>query len=190
MKRVFIIHGWEGFPEEGWFPWAKKELENKGFMVQVPQMPNPAEPKIEKWVAHLKQVVGEVDEDTYFVCHSIGCQAVIRYLETLDGKKSGGVIFVAGWFVLTGLEAQEEQEMAKPWIETPIDFNKVKSTTNNFVAIFSDNDPYVPPENQDIFLDKLGCKIIVKHSVGHFSGPMNGMTELPVVLEELLKMVE
>jgi hypothetical protein len=26
-KRVFIIHGWEGYPEEGWFPWLKKELE-------------------------------------------------------------------------------------------------------------------------------------------------------------------
>ena len=31
MKRVYIIHGWEGYPEEGWFPWLKKELEDRGF---------------------------------------------------------------------------------------------------------------------------------------------------------------
>jgi len=30
MKRVFIIHGWGGNPEEGWLPWLKKELEAKG----------------------------------------------------------------------------------------------------------------------------------------------------------------
>ena len=29
MQRVFIIHGWDGYPEEGWFPWLKKELEAK-----------------------------------------------------------------------------------------------------------------------------------------------------------------
>jgi esterase/lipase len=36
MKKVFIIHGWDGYPEEGWFPWLKKELEKKGFSVFVP----------------------------------------------------------------------------------------------------------------------------------------------------------
>lgn len=25
-KRVFLIHGWEGYPEEGWRPWLKKKL--------------------------------------------------------------------------------------------------------------------------------------------------------------------
>jgi len=32
-KRVFLIHGWEGSPEEGWRPWLKKELEKRGFKV-------------------------------------------------------------------------------------------------------------------------------------------------------------
>jgi len=29
QKRVFIIHGWDGYPEEGWFPWLKKKLKEK-----------------------------------------------------------------------------------------------------------------------------------------------------------------
>ena len=49
MKRVFIIHGWEGFPEEGWFPWLKNELEAKGFEVHVPNMPDSEHPRIQKW---------------------------------------------------------------------------------------------------------------------------------------------
>ena len=39
-KRVFIIHGWEGYPEECWFPWLKTEIEKTGFEVVVPNMPD------------------------------------------------------------------------------------------------------------------------------------------------------
>jgi len=35
-KRVFIIHGWDGYLEEGWFPWLKRELEAAGFAAFVP----------------------------------------------------------------------------------------------------------------------------------------------------------
>ncbi|MDP3875283.1 MAG: alpha/beta hydrolase, partial [bacterium] len=67
MKRVFIVHGWDGHPEEGWFPWLKEELEKKGFEVSVPVMPNPAEPKIETWIPFLSQLVGTPDVNTFFV---------------------------------------------------------------------------------------------------------------------------
>ncbi len=187
-KRVFIIHGWEGYPEEGWFPWLKKQLEQKDFEVFVPAMPNTDEPKIEEWVPFLSDLVGEPDEDTYFVGHSIGCQAILRYLETLENKKIGGAIFVAGWFHLINLEGPEEEEIAKPWIEKQVDFEKIKNTSNNFVAIFSDNDEWVPLSDKDIFEKELGAKIIIEHGKGHFIGGDDGITELPIVLESILKM--
>src|SRR5437773_69691 len=122
MKRVFIIHGWEGFPEEGWFPWLKKELEVQGFEVQVPVMPNTDEPKIGEWIPFLEKLVGTPDEDTYLVGHSIGGQTVLRYLSGLNKNlKIGGAIFVASWiYRLTGDMSEEEIEIARPWIETPI----------------------------------------------------------------------
>jgi esterase/lipase len=46
QKRVFLIHGWEGYPEEGWRPWLKNELEKIGFTVFVPSMPNTKHPKM------------------------------------------------------------------------------------------------------------------------------------------------
>ena len=45
-KRVFVIHGWGGYPEEGWKPWLKKELEKRGFTVFVPAMPDTEHPKM------------------------------------------------------------------------------------------------------------------------------------------------
>ncbi|MEK7531450.1 MAG: alpha/beta hydrolase, partial [Patescibacteria group bacterium] len=87
-----------------WFPWLKTELEKNGFQVHVPAMPESAEPKIEAWVSHLSKIVGDVDKNTYFVGHSIGCQTILRYLETLPAdKKVGGATFVAGWFTLMNL---------------------------------------------------------------------------------------
>lgn len=191
MKKVYIIHGWEGYPEEGWFPWLKKELEAKGFEVHVPQMPDAGNPRIERWIPWISKIVGIPDEQSYFVGHSMGVQAIARYLELLsEGTKVGGAIFVAGFFKrLTGLEDDlETQEVRKHWLETPLDLEKVKRHLDKSVAIFSDNDPFVPLDNQDDFRDKLSSKIIVEHSMGHFSGPTDKVTKLPVALEELLKM--
>lgn len=113
----------------------------------------------------------------------------MRYLENLDNKeKIGGCIFVAGWFNLPNLETEEEEKIAKPWLENKINTNKVKSKIKNgkIVAIFSDDDPDVPLSDKEIFKKRLNAKIIIEHGKGHFSDD-SGVKELPVVLKELLE---
>lgn len=186
QRRVFIVHGWDGHPEEGWFPWLKRELEEKGFEVFVPAMPEPAKPTIESWVARLSELVGDVDENTFFVGHSIGCQTILRYMERLPADvKVGGAICVAGWFTLMSLKTDEEREIAREWLETPIDFEKVKRHSSHFFAVFSDDDPDVPRENQALFEQCLGAETALEHGRGHFSGG-DGVKELPIVLARLL----
>lgn len=192
-QRVFIIHGWDGYPEEGWFPWLKKELEAKGFEVTVPQLPDAGNPRIQSWVRKLAEVVGMPDAQTYFVGHSMGCQAIARYLESLpDGMVVGGAVFVAGFFKrLTGLEDDPEvQATDKHWLGAPLDFVKVKSHLSKSFAIFSDDDPFVPLDNQDDFRDKLGSEIIVEHARGHFSGSRDKIFEIPIVLEKILSLLK
>lgn len=181
-KRCFIIHGWDGFPEEAWFPWLKAELEKKGFEVTVPAMPHPDTPTIADWVPHLAQVVGKPDEQTFFVGHSIGCQTILRYLETLAGQKVGGCVCVAGWFDLENMESEEEEKVAGPWLTTPIDFAKVRAATSDMTAILSDNDPYNALEFNKQKFQELGAKIIIEHDRGHF----NGLTELPSALQAIM----
>lgn len=190
MKRVVIVHGWEGHPKENWFPWLKKELESRGFEVMVPQLPDPDNPRIYNWVPALSKVAGKVDKDTYFVGHSMGCQTIARFLEGLpDGIKVGGAVFVGGFFKrLTGLEEDPEvQETDRHWLTAPIDFAKVKSHLPKSIAIFSDDDPYVPLDNQDDFKEKLDSEIIVEHNMGHFSTSA-GVTQLSVALNSILKL--
>ena len=188
-KRVFIIHGWDGYPEEGWFPWLKTELEKNNFQVQVLAMPKPENPNIETWISFLSKVVGNVDENTYFIGHSIGCQTILRYLESLSSdKKIGGAIFVAGWFTLMNLKTDEERDIARPWLETAINLKKVKQHTKNFFAVFSDDDDVVPQENQKLFEKGLEAKTIMETGKGHFSGN-DGIKDLPIVLEIILSWI-
>ncbi|MFH1364357.1 MAG: alpha/beta hydrolase [Candidatus Aenigmatarchaeota archaeon] len=186
-KRVFIVHRWEGNPEADWYPWLKKQLEEKGFQVEVPAMPDPDSPKIDEWVSFLREKVGDPDENTYFVGHSIGCQTILRYLETVPDTRIGGVVLVAGWINLTSevTEKPEEYHVAKPWLEAPIEWDKIRN--NNFVAVFSDNDPYVPIGDAKIFQEKLGARVVFESRKGHFTEEEN-VRELLIVLNELLRM--
>lgn len=189
MKRVFIIHGWDGSPENHWFPWLKKELKKIGFKVIVPAMPHSSEPKIELWVSHLNKIVGKVNEETYFVGHSIGCQAIMRYLETVDdNSKVGGIVFVAGFFNLPFLKTRMEKIIAKPWLETTINTNKIKKQTKQIVAIFSDNDAHVSLDEAPLFERKLGAKVIVEKNKGHFTLEQ-GIDTLPSALNSIKKMI-
>jgi predicted alpha/beta hydrolase family esterase len=188
-KRVFIIHGWDGYPGEGWFPWLKKELESSGFEVSVPQMPKSEEPRINNWVPAMAEIVGDPDNQTYFIGHSIGCQAISRYLEKLpEGLIVGGVVFVAGFFKrLSHLESDSlTKDISREWLSSPIDLNLVRRHVNKSVAIFSDDDPFVPLDNKEDFTNKLDSKIIIEKGKQHFSGS-TGILALPSVLKSILE---
>ena len=188
-KRVFIVHRWDGSPESDWYPWFKKELKKNNFEVYVLVMPHSENPIIEDWISYLRDSVGKPDQKTYLIGHSLGGQTILRYLEILPSeRKIGGVVFVASFFTLKGLTS-EEKKVAKPWLETPIDLARAKQQANKFVAIFSDNDPYVSLDNQDDFKNKLGSKIIVEHQKGHFNEAA-GITQLPIVLKSLLEIAK
>ncbi|MEK7603905.1 MAG: alpha/beta hydrolase [Patescibacteria group bacterium] len=189
-KRVFIIHGWGGHPGEHWMPWLKRELENNGFKVCVPQMPDTYKPEIRSWVSKLAEVADNPDGDTYFVGHSIGCNAIWRYLETLsENIKIGGVALVAPWMKLDRKTIEEEGEesirIVRSWQEKPIDFKKVKRHSKKFFAVFSDDDPYVPLNQAELLSGELDADIAIEKGKGHFTVD-DGVTELPVVLSELL----
>lgn len=184
-KRVIIVHGWGGRPGQHWSPWLKEQLETSGFEVIEPAMPDTDNPVITKWVACLEETVGELDQNTYFVGHSIGCQTIMRYLEKQTGKKAGGCVFVAGWFKLDNLESEEDKQIAAPWLKEDIDFSKVLEVTKNFIVINSSNDDYgYVQENKNMFEEKLGAKVIILANKGHLTAA-DGVTELPEALKAI-----
>lgn len=184
MKNAVIVHCWDGYPNYCWYPQTKKELERKGFNVEIPQMPETNLPKLNKWLPVLEQIIRTPNKDLYLVGHSAGCITILRYLETLHkNQKVGGVILVAGFTNDLGYDE------LKNFFETQINFEEIKKHCNKFVAINSDNDPYVDLSFGKEFEEKLNAKLIIKHNMGHFSGPVNNeesCTSLPEVSEEII----
>jgi len=187
VSRIFLIHGWTGRNNKDWFPWVKVEFEKSGYKVIAPEMPEPDYPRIELWVQKLKEVVGEVRPDDIFIGHSIGCQAIERYLQTLpEDTKLDKVILVAPWVVLTEAaldDPEQDYKIVAPWYNEPIDYDKIRKMASEWIAVFSDDDPWVSYEaNNKIYRDKLGARIILEKGKGHFTQEQ-GVREFPSLLE-------
>jgi uncharacterized protein len=175
-----------------WRPWLKTELKKLGYEVIVPEMPDIDTPVIEKWVGKLAEVVGTPDKDTYFVGHSIGCQTILRYLDSYRFKPLetvGGAVFVAGWFNLENLEDEGSKEIARPWIETPINLDKIKTVLPRATLIISENDPYDCFEENKAKFAQIMTKGIVMPNAGHLTAE-DGFTKLPEVLSELQNILD
>jgi|HubBroStandDraft_1064217.scaffolds.fasta_scaffold67580_2 uncharacterized protein len=191
--RAFIIHGYLGYPGEAWQPWLKAELEKRGYAVALPEMPHADHPTIPEWTSFITGLVGRPDKETVMIGHSLGAQAVLRYLETLGGtgQSVGRTILIASNFP-TGMspEAADERTggdpVLRPWLSTGVDPEKVKKAAGECIVILSDNDPYIPfDEARASFQASLGAKIVVEPGKGHFNED-DKITELPAALAAVL----
>ena len=193
MNKIIIVHGWSGSSNKDWLPWLKSTLEKEGHKVLVPNMPDSDFPVIEKWVGQLADALGAAgpDKDTYFVGHSMGCQTILRYLDSYifePLKTVGGAVFVAGWFNLENLEDDDIRVLAEPWIERPINPMKIKTVLPKSTLIISDNDPYDALEENKKKFKNIGSKIVELHNAGHITAD-DGFLELPQVLLELNSLI-
>ncbi len=191
MNKIYIVHCWDGSMDDGWYPWLDKELSNEENKVYRFNMPDTANPKINEWVSYLDSRVETLDDKTYFVGHSIGCQTIMRYLETKDVTKIGGILFVAPWLDLLdyAVSDPESYDTAKPWLTEKIDFEKVKKFTDNIHCIFSSDDYFVSIEQKDKFEKLLNAKTIVVDNKGHISQD-DDVYELKEIIDECHKMIK
>lgn len=190
MRKIYLVHCWDGTSDDGWYPWIAEKLNNNDTNVIKFDMPNTASPTIEEWVKTLDTKVDKLNEETYFIGHSIGCQTIMRYLETKEVTKIGGILFVAPWLDLLpkAIEDEESYNIAQHWINTPIDFEKIKQFTNNIKCIFSNNDYFVSLEQEKEFKNKLNAETIMVNNKGHISQDDN-IYELGEILNLSIKML-
>lgn len=171
MKKVYLIHCWDGTSNDGWYPWLENKLNNDNTQVIKFDMPNTETPNIKEWVSTLNEKVDNLNEKTYFIGHSIGCQTILRYLETKNICKIGGILFVAPWLDLLpeAVADEESYNTAEPWLNTPINFEKIKQFTNNITCIFSSDDYFVSLDQEKEFKNKLNADTYIVENKGHIS---------------------
>jgi predicted alpha/beta hydrolase family esterase len=165
MKNALIVHGTEGYPTENWFDWLRQELENEGWKIWVPQLPESDKPDVGRYNKFLfSNKDWKFDSESIIVGHSSGAVATLGILQDLpEGIQIDTAYFIGifkdakGWDSLEGLFAR------------PFDFEKIKKSAKRFIFIHSDDDPYCPKEDAQYFAEKLGGELIVQKGQKHFS---------------------
>src|SRR3989338_6754660 len=178
MKRAIIIHGWEEKPGGQWLPWVGKQLQEKGWSVEIPEMPNTKTPKLDEWMDKL--VSFTPDENTILVGHSLANALILKYLEKPEAEIKGAAM-VAAWDWLM----EDVKEFHQTFFETGFDYEKLKQKDIPLIIVNSTTDPWIDLERSKKMADKLNTKFILIENAGHFM-EKDGYKEFP----QLVKIIE
>lgn len=184
MKKVFIVHGYRGFPNGGWRPWLMIELEKKGIYACSLAMPGFDSPLCKKWVNEVKiHIEQNINDEIYLVGHSLGATSILRYLEDAPpGSSVAGSVLVS-----TPIEKTNNRDLDN-FFNTVLDYRKIKKNCRVFSVIHGDNDTFVSPTQSRNLANELHCPLISIPGGGHLSGH-EGWHVLPQCLESLMSMM-
>ncbi len=163
MKNAVILHGTLNNSHDNWFPWLKKELENRGYEVFLPDLPGADKPRIDRYNEFLLKN-WEYNGKTIMIGHSSGAVAILGLLQDLP---EGVVIKKA--ILVAAFKDDLDWDPTRELFLRPFDFEKIKQHCQEFVLIASDNDAYVSLEHGEYFKKNLGTELIVLKGQGHFS---------------------
>lgn len=184
MKKVFIIHGFEGSPNGWWRPWLMWELEKYDIYACALSMPSPENPMCSEWVREISQHVEQnKNDEVYLVGHSLWWPAILRYLETATSVNIAGVILVSS------PSERNKNSKIDSFLDRGFDFEKIQSHCSLFRVIHGDNDPLVPVENARFLSEKLWCELVIVENGKHLNGSAGWFT-LPQCLQSLMDIIK
>lgn len=164
MKTAIILHGTLGSPDGNWFKWLKSELEQKGFAVWLPQLPNAEQPSLRKWQRFIKeQCPFPINEETLIVGHSSGAILALVLAEN-NMEKIGSIVDVSV-FHDNSLNWQPNSQL----FDVQFDWTAIQQGVKELLFIHSDNDPYVPLNQAQFVATNTGAEIVVIPGEGHFN---------------------
>ena len=160
MKNYIILHGSFGSNDGNWFPWLKKELEEKNLKVDVPQMPvGVGNQNFENWSKIMNEL--NINDNTTIIAHSIA------------------PIFVCGFNNYLGIDKDFDEVNEPMFIDN---YKDIKNYCDNIVCYYSDNDPYVKFEVEKEFADAIANEKNVIKNGGHLNSE-SGYTEFKEILK-------
>ncbi len=159
--NVIILHGTGEGPQYMWLPWIKKKLEEQGFKVFLPLLPNTDDPKLEEQTNYCLENL-DINEETILIGHSSGCPLMLSILEQTP-KVIKKAILVAGYTKPLKIDPANTKS-----IKEDFKWETIKKHCNEFVILNSDNDPWGADDNQGRYIqEKIGGKFILMKGQGH-----------------------
>ncbi len=184
MKKVFIIHGFEGAPNGGWRPWLMGELQKQDIYACALAMPSPDTPRLTEWLDELSRHLNRNENDeVYLVGHSLGGAVIMRYFEQYAPPWVKGVVLVSSPCATTNNHHLDD------FLHNEFNFKTIKNNIPVFAVIHGDDDSVVPFADAERIARELGGKLIPIPHGKHLNGSA-GFTQLPeclIVLQEMMQ---
>ncbi|MBG6237519.1 putative alpha/beta hydrolase family esterase [Mycetocola sp. CAN_C7] len=161
-KRIVVAHGYLASPDKHWFPWLVEQY--GADVVHVPALPDPTEPQPAAWLETLAAAIGEVDDDTVLVGHSLGTITTLRVLAALPRPWTlGGLVIVAGF-----AEPLPNLPKLDPFTVPSLDLEPIRANIRHRHVFGSDNDTTVAPPITAALARSLDAPLTIIPGGGHF----------------------
>lgn len=184
MRQIFVLHGYSASIDDHWFLDLKHQIENENTTVTLIPFPDSENPDVDAWQKVLDQQIPKVDENTYFVAHSLGVITLLHFLQRHDYQNIGGIILVSGFSGPISDFSSLDGYITKSKVDT----NYFKGIKKKLVYL-SDNDDLVPPKLTIELAKEIDAPYITVPNGGHFLG-REGYTKFPQVVNSLKEMLE
>jgi predicted alpha/beta hydrolase family esterase len=162
--KALILHGTGSNHNNNWFPWAKKELEQIGYEVWVPDLPQADHPNVKRYNEFLLESDWDF-KDNLIIGHSSGAVEILGLLQALPEEVRIHTAILIGSFT-EELTNDPEWKQLKGLFEEPFDFATIKQKAEQFI---SDDDPYCPIKEAEYLCKRVGGEFIKFTGMGHFS---------------------
>ena len=180
MKKAVILHGTDGNPEGNWFPWLKNELENRGYEVWVPLLPDNHMPNRSVYNDFLFSSGWDLN-DNVVIGHSSGAVEVLNLL--MDPRcphiKAGVLVGIWESTADTPLDPQQFASLFPP---SGFDYQLIKEKAGGLLFVHGQDDPYCPLEQAQWMAERTSSDIVIVPEGKHLGASFD---RLPILLEAL-----
>ena len=184
MRQIFVLHGYSASIDDHWFLDLKHQIEDEHTTVTLIPFPDSEHPDVDAWQKILDKKIPSVDENTYFVAHSLGVITLLHFLQRHDYQTIGGMILVSGFSGPISDFSPLDAYITKSKVDTSY-FHDIKKK----LVYLSDNDDLVPPKLTIQLAKEIDAPYITVPNGGHFLG-REGYTTFPQVVNSLKGMLE
>lgn len=171
-ETIAILQGWPQPTTAHWYPWLKRELEQKRYNVLLPELPTMLtnKPIMSDQLIFLENLLN-FDPNVSIIGHSLGSVVAMRYAEKHPLNKL---------IVIGGFDYDDLTEALLNYWPNKINHARVINNTHKRFIIHSDNDPYFTKFNAEAMAKRLQAAFICIDGAGHFMEE-DGWKTLPPV---------
>jgi len=176
MKKVMLLHGWNGSDLPHWQAWLAKELVIRNIAVSFVQLSDKDFPDKDTWIKEANEAIDSFKPDT-IICHSLG---TILWFYLCNA----GIAEIKNLLLVAPTRDLSNYEELKTFFPVII---PASLKAKNSLMITSDNDPYLSSQEAKELQIQLQIKHIELHNAGHINAD-SGYGKWDWVLEWTLKL--